>query len=75
MTSTWYMIDVATGVARQLFDRDEPCDCAEWLPDSSGVVYLDIQHSNVLVQVDLEGKQVATLGSLERWGAWHWLSP
>jgi hypothetical protein len=74
-TSTWYMIDVATGVARQLFDRDEPCDCAEWLPDSSGVVYLDPRTSNALAQVGLDGKPVATLGSLERWGAWHWLNP
>jgi hypothetical protein len=74
-TSTWYVIDVATGVARQVFDRDEPCPCAEWLPDSSGFVYLDPLNENALVQAGLDGKQVATLGSLERWGAWHWLIP
>jgi hypothetical protein len=74
-TSTWYVIDVATGVARQVFDRDEPCPCAEWLPDSSGFVYLDPLNENALVQAGLDGKQVATLGSLEQWGAWHWLSP
>jgi hypothetical protein len=74
-TSTWYVIEVATGLARQVFDKDEPCPCAEWLPDSSGLVYLDPLHENALVQAGLDGKTVATLGSLERWGVWHWLSP
>jgi hypothetical protein len=74
-SSTWYVIDVATGVARQVFERDEPCPCAEWLPDSSGFVYLDPANPNTLVQAGLDGKQVAALGPLEQWGAWHWLIP
>jgi hypothetical protein len=73
-TSTWYVIEVATGVARQVFDKDEPC-CGEWLPDSSGFMYLDPQQDNVLVQADVNGKRVATLGLIEGWGAWHWLYP
>jgi hypothetical protein len=71
-----YLVDIATGGTRQLFGPSPlaPC-CLEWLPDSSGFVRQDPLASNAVVEYGLDGQRTGTLGSLERWGAWHWLIP